>query len=68
MELHVYIDASNFALGVMLEQKLDNIIDKLIYYASRLMNSAKKTIPIDRKGSVGHDLCNKKNSTLFIWK
>jgi hypothetical protein len=37
----VHIDASNFALGVMLGQNLDNTIDKPIYNANRLMNDAK---------------------------
>jgi hypothetical protein len=37
----VHIDASNFALGVMLGQNLDNTIDRPIYNANRLMNDAK---------------------------
>ncbi len=37
----MHIDASNFALGVMLGQNLDNTIDKPIYNANRLMNDAK---------------------------
>jgi len=41
-EFHVHTNVSNFALAVMLGQNLDNTIDKPIFYASRLMNSAKK--------------------------
>jgi hypothetical protein len=33
-----------FSLGVILHQNLDNTIDRPIYYASRLMKSAKKII------------------------
>jgi hypothetical protein len=39
VEFHVHINASNFALGVMMGQNLDNTIDKLIYYANILMNN-----------------------------
>jgi hypothetical protein len=42
---HVHIDASFFSFGVILHQNLDNIIDRPIYYASRLMKSVKKVIP-----------------------
>jgi hypothetical protein len=42
LEFHVHIDASNFAFGNMLSQNLNKIIDKPIYYASKLMNNAKK--------------------------
>jgi hypothetical protein len=41
-KLHVHIDASNFALGIMLNQNLDKINDRPIYYASRLMNNVEK--------------------------
>jgi hypothetical protein len=34
LELHVHIDESNYTLGVMLGQHLDNTIDRPIYYAS----------------------------------
>jgi hypothetical protein len=44
IEFHVHTDASNFALRVMLGQSLDNTIDRPIYYASRLMNNAKKKL------------------------
>jgi hypothetical protein len=33
-EFHMYIDASNFALGAMLSQNTNNIINHPIYYAS----------------------------------
>jgi hypothetical protein len=39
LEFHVHTYVSNFALGAMLSQ---NLIDRPIYYASRLMNTAKK--------------------------
>jgi len=45
----VHIDASNFVLGVMLDQNPDNTIDKQIYYASRLMNSVKKNYTTTKK-------------------
>ncbi len=38
----MHTDVSNFVLGIMLGQNLDNTIEKIIYYASRLMNSAEK--------------------------
>ncbi len=42
MEFHVHINASNFALGVMMGQNLDNTIDKPIYYANKLMNNVER--------------------------
>jgi len=42
LEFHVHTYASNFALGAMFSQNLDKTIDKPIYYASRLMNTAEK--------------------------
>jgi hypothetical protein len=45
----VHIDASNFVLGVMLGQNLDNTIDIPIYYANRLMNSAKNNYTTTEK-------------------
>jgi hypothetical protein len=42
LEFHVHPNASNFALGSMLNQNLDKTIDKPIYYASRLMNNVEK--------------------------
>ncbi len=68
MEFHVHIDASNFSLGVMLQQNPDNNIDKSIYSVNRLMSSAKKKLFHHKKGSVGHDLCNKEILTVFTWK
>jgi hypothetical protein len=49
VEFHVHIDASNFALGVMLGQNLDNTIDKLIYYANRLMNNVERNYSTIKK-------------------
>ncbi len=42
IEFHEHTNASNFALGVMLGQNPNNTIDRLMYYASKFMNSAKK--------------------------
>jgi hypothetical protein len=42
IKFHVYIDTSNFALGVMLGENLYNSIDKPIYYVNRLTNSVEK--------------------------
>ncbi len=42
LESHVHIDASNFALGVMLSQNPNKTIDRPIYYARRLMNNVEK--------------------------
>jgi hypothetical protein len=41
-EFHVHIDASNYAIGAMLTQNLNDIIDKPIYYVSRLVTEAEK--------------------------
>jgi hypothetical protein len=40
LEYHVHIDASKFALRIMLSQNPNKTIDKTIYHASTLMNSA----------------------------
>ncbi len=48
-EFHVHIDVSNFVLKVMLEKKLDNTIDKPIYYAIILTNNAKKNYTTTEK-------------------
>jgi hypothetical protein len=44
IKFHVHIDASNFALGIMLGQNPDNTIDSPISHASRFMNNAKRII------------------------
>jgi hypothetical protein len=49
IEFHEHTAASNFALGVMLGQIPNNTIDRLIYYASKLMNNAKKDYIIIEK-------------------
>jgi hypothetical protein len=49
IEFHVHTNASNFVLGVMLSQNLDNTIDRPIYYANRLMNNAKNINTTTRK-------------------
>jgi hypothetical protein len=43
---HVFINASNFALRVMLGQNPNNTIDRPIYYTSRFMNSVEKNYTI----------------------
>jgi hypothetical protein len=49
-KFHVHINTSNFSLGVMLGQNLDNTIDKPIYYVNRLMNNIeKKYITIEKE-------------------
>jgi hypothetical protein len=49
LEFHVHTDASNFPLGAMLSQNLNKIIDKPIYYYSRLMNNAKTIYTTTKK-------------------
>ncbi len=41
-EFHVHTNVSNYIIGAMLAQNLDNTIDKPIYYASWLMTRAEK--------------------------
>jgi hypothetical protein len=45
----VHTNASKFALGAMLSQNANKTIDRPIYYASRLMNSAKKNYTTTKK-------------------
>jgi len=49
IEFHVHTNAPDFALRVMLGQKLDNTINRLVYNASRLMNSAEKNYTTTKK-------------------
>jgi len=49
LEFHVDTNASNFALGAMLSQNPNKTIDRPIYYANRLMNSAKKNYTTTEK-------------------
>jgi hypothetical protein len=42
LEFHVHTDASNFALGAMLNQNPNKTIGKPIYYVNTLMSGAKK--------------------------
>jgi hypothetical protein len=49
IKFHVHIDASNFALGIMLGQNPNNTIDRPIYYPSRLMNNEKKNYTTTEK-------------------
>ena len=42
MELYVHCDASNIAIGAVLAQNIHEDRDSPIYYASRLLNNAKK--------------------------
>ncbi len=48
-QFHVHTDVSNFVLGVMLGQNLDNTIDKPIYYANRLILLKKNYITIEKE-------------------
>ncbi len=56
LQFHVHTNASNFTLGIMLNQNLGKIIHRPIYYANRLMNSAKKNYTITTKN---HLCCEK---------
>jgi hypothetical protein len=47
---------------------LDNTIDRPIYYASRLMNNAKKKLYNNWKGSFSNDICCEEIQTLFVRK
>jgi len=51
-EFHVHIDASNYAIGTMLGQNLDNTIDEPIYYANRLMIRVEKNYSTTEKGAL----------------
>jgi hypothetical protein len=47
----VHIDASDFALGAMLNLNLNRTIDRPIYYANRLMNNAENNYTtIEKEG------------------
>jgi hypothetical protein len=45
-EFHIHIDVSNFVFEVMFGKFIAYTFDKPIYYANRLMNSAKKNYTI----------------------
>ncbi len=68
IKFHVHTDASNFTLGVMLGQNPNNTIDRLIYYASKLMNSVEKNYTIIEKKNFGNDICYEEIQTLFVRK
>jgi hypothetical protein len=61
----VHTNASNFTLGVMLGQNLDNTIDIPIYYANRFMNSVEKNYTTIEKKNFGNDICCEEIQTLF---
>jgi len=70
----VHIDASNFAIGVMLGQNPDNTIDRPIYCASRLMNREEKNHTTTEKEALTMIYVMKKskhyllgNSFIFLW-
>jgi hypothetical protein len=56
---------SYYAVGIMLAQNLDNIIDRPIYYPNQLMTSAKNNYSTTKKGSTCHDVCYQEKSTLL---
>jgi hypothetical protein len=55
----VHTDASNFVLGVMLNQNPNNTIDIPIYYASRLMKSVEKNYTTTEKETLALLRCEK---------
>jgi hypothetical protein len=63
IKFHVYIDASNFVLGIMLGQNPNNTIDKPIYMQVDLWIVYKNW-----KGSFNYDICCEENQTLFVRK
>jgi hypothetical protein len=68
IKFHLHINASNFALGVMLGQNPNNTIDRPIYYANRLMNSAKNIYTTIEKEAFGMIYAMNKFRTLFVEK
>jgi hypothetical protein len=64
----VRIDASNFALRVIVGQNPNNTIDRPRYCANKLMNSAKKNYTTIEKKSFGNDICCEEIQTLFVRK
>jgi len=68
LEFHVHTYASNFALGAMLSQNPDKTIDKPIYYASRLMNTAEKNYTTIGKKNIDNDLRCEEIQTLSFGK
>jgi hypothetical protein len=57
--------ASNFALGTMLNQNPDKTIDRPIYYANRLMDSAKKNYTTSEKKTLAMIYVGKKFNIIF---
>ncbi len=45
----MHTNASDFSLGVMLDQNPYNTIDKLMYYAKKLMNNVEKNYTTTKK-------------------
>jgi hypothetical protein len=48
-EFHVYTNASNYAIGIMLAQNLNDTIDKPIYYANQLMTGVEMNYSTTKK-------------------
>jgi hypothetical protein len=48
-KFHVHTNASNYAIGTMLVQNLDDTIDKPIYYANQLMIGAEMNYSTTKK-------------------
>ena len=50
---HVYVDASNIAIGSILSQKDEKGFDHPIYYTSRQLNSAEKNYSVTEREALG---------------
>jgi hypothetical protein len=50
---HVYVDASNVAIGLVLSQKDDKGFDHPIYYSSRQLNSAERNYTVTEREALG---------------
>ena len=48
VELAIYVDASDVAVGVVLHQKLDGCFQPLSFYSKKLMNTQRKYSTYDR--------------------
>ena len=52
-DFHIYVDASNKALGSVLTKKDEKVRDHLIYYASRQLVQAKKNYSVTEREALG---------------
>jgi hypothetical protein len=65
-KFHVHTNISNFAIGIMLGQNLDNTIDKSIYHANRLMNNAEKNYITTKKEALTMIFAIKKLGIIYL--